>query len=231
MSSTGRRSSRTRPAATRPPAVLIFGESDNDRRAIRELILALCPRLDGYILLRQHPLVLIKDARPQDVPSRAQKIADIVSAESRLRGITCVFVHEDCDAVEPRHEALAEKIEQALAEVGCHAHAVVPAWEIEAWWFLWPQAVTAYQVHWSLPARYKGTRIGLIVNAKEQFRRSTVAGSKVRTPRRYRESDSPLIAQKVRELGIVRSPEAVSASFERFTYLSRAMLCHRSRMR
>jgi len=195
--------------------VLVFGEDENDTKAIRELIVALCPELESRIETRRRPLVLIKDARPEDVPDRARQIADVVAAERRRRNVLCVFAHQDCDDVEPSHEAIGRKIEDALERAGCHVHAVTPAWEIETWWFLWPAAVRAYQSSWKLPTRYFGADVGLIVNAKEELRRAVLAPGD-RRPRRYRESDSPLLAKKVREMGIVRNPEAKSLSYERF---------------
>lgn len=184
-----------------------------------KLITALCPTLQGNVEPRREPLVLIKNASRKVMKDRAQKIAAVVARERRLRNVICVFAHEDCDDVEPTHEAVAEKIERALASAGCEAHAVVPAWEMEAWWFLWPQAVTACQPSWSVPNRYRGTEVGRIVKAKEEFRRVIMPRRSATRARRYRESDSPLIAEKVRELGIVRHPEAVSKSSERFVVL------------
>jgi hypothetical protein len=202
--------------ATRRPLVLIFGEDENDRKALRELMTALRPRLEGYVETRRQPLVLIKNARPSDLRDRAQSIADVVARERLVRNVLCVFAHEDCDAVEPAHEAVAQKIEQALAVAGCAAHAVAPAWEMEAWWFLWPAAVTACNPSWSVPARFRGTVVGRIVEAKEEFQRAPVAHRGSRGARRYRPSDSPLIAEKVRELGIARSPAAISRSYDSF---------------
>jgi hypothetical protein len=210
-----RRRRGEQPRSPQRPIVLVFGEDENDRKAIRELIMALCPNLIGLVETRREPLVLIKNAQRNEIKGRAQRIAHVVGRERRLRNVVCVFAHEDCDDVEPAHEAVAEKIERVMAEAGCEVHAVVPAWEIEAWWFLWPEAVTACHASWSIPARYRGTEVGRIVKAKEEFRREIVSKGAANA-RRYRVSESPIIAKKVRELGIVRRPEAISRSYERF---------------
>ena len=55
----------------RPPLILVFGEDENDTQSIRALIEALRPDLVGKVQCRRQPLVLIKDARPEDVPERA----------------------------------------------------------------------------------------------------------------------------------------------------------------
>jgi hypothetical protein len=206
---------RSSTVAAKQVIVLVFGEDENDREALRELIVALCPELESRIETRHRPLVLLRDASPTEIPDRASQIADAVAADRVRRDVRCVFAHQDCDDVEPSHEAVARRIEEALARAGCPAHAVTPAWEIEAWWFMWPSAVRAYQSSWNIPRRYSGTSVGLIVNAKEEFRRATRAAGKRKT-REYRESDSPPLAKKVREMGLARTPEAKSLSYERF---------------
>src|SRR4051812_13026870 len=64
-----------------PARVLIFGESPNDTGALRELTVALKPSLGGRVDIRKQPLVLIKDAKPEDVPDRASRIRAAVKAE------------------------------------------------------------------------------------------------------------------------------------------------------
>jgi hypothetical protein len=44
--------------------------------------------------------------------------------------------HEDCDAFEPTDEVLQARIEGAMRPHIEPFHAVVPAWELEAWWFI-----------------------------------------------------------------------------------------------
>ncbi|XXY20794.1 hypothetical protein WME88_14300 [Sorangium sp. So ce216] len=153
--------------------------------------------------------MLIKGARPEEVPDRAQRIADAVDAERVRAEVRCVFAHEDCDDVEPAHEKVAEEIESALRAAGCDAHAVAPAWEMEAWWFLWPDAVKAANPSWRSPNDYVGRNVGIIRNAKEELKRRVVPSdvkSGQRGFRGYRESDAPRIAAEVSKLGLANAP-------------------------
>ena len=210
-----------RKTGNRSPLILVFGEDENDRKSIRELIEALRPDLAGKVQLRREPLVLIKNARPEDVPERARRIADTVDIDRATHDVACIFAHEDCDDVEPKHEAVCMKIEAALAKAGCAAHAVVPAWELEAWWFMWPEAVQAVRPKsWRAPDDHLGKRVGLIKDAKEELRRRVVPKDlkpeKRKSFPRYEESDSPAIARQVREKKLARSPGAKSDSYSRF---------------
>ena len=85
---------------------------------------------------------------------------------------------------------------------------------MEAWWWLWPDAIKAVNSKWRKPNR-KNKQVGLIENAKEALRRDLRSKDGAQT-HDYRESDAPLIAAKVRELKIVDQRHARSASFERF---------------
>lgn len=202
-----------------PKRVLIYGESANDTNAIRELIAALDPELGKICAPRRSPIVLIKNARPEDVPERAERIAEAVDIEGATADVRGVFAHEDCDAVEPAHIALGKKIEDALAVAGCEAHAVVPAWEMEAWWFQWPEAVKAVKPSWRLPNDHVGEEVGRIRNAKEELKRCVTRGMDPATRRRvgsYEELHAPEVAAKVRERGEIGRPQARSDSFVRF---------------
>lgn len=205
----------------RAPLILVFGEDENDTKSIRELIEALRPDLAGKVQHRRQPLVLIKDAKPEDVPERARKIAEAVDIERARHDVVCVFAHEDRDDIEPKHEAICVKIESALAQAGCPAHAVVPAWELEAWWFMWPEAVQAVRPKsWRVPDDYLGKRVGMIKDAKEELIRRVVPKDLKPEKRKgfpdYQESDSPAIARHVREKNLARSPGARSDSYSRF---------------
>ncbi|MBF0373022.1 MAG: hypothetical protein HQL39_06345 [Alphaproteobacteria bacterium] len=200
--------------------VLVFGEDDNDREAVCHLARALCPGV--CLAKRRSPLVLTKGRAEAEARKQASRIAAVVRAERIRSEIPLVLAHEDCDAVEPAHEALADRIEGNLSREGIPCVAVTPAFEIEAWWFLWPRAVTAVKSHWRDPGQ-QGREVGLIVDAKEALRHA------LRKPggdRRhdYKESDSPKIAAKVGELELVDQPQARSASFARFATKMRAAL-------
>jgi hypothetical protein len=194
--------------------VLVFGEDDHDRECIRVLLEGLRPDLRRRVQKRRQPLVLIKDANPTDVPDRAKRIALAVSAERNP--VASIFAHEDCDAVEPAHERVAAKIEAALRAAGLEAHAVAPAWEMEAWWFLWPDAVKAAFPSWRAPDDHVGRNVGMIRNAKEELRRRVTPRDARRAFIGYRESDAPAIAAKVVALGLLHTPKATSDSYSRF---------------
>ncbi len=185
----------------------MFGEDDNDRASIKILLEALRPDLAQRIQTRRQPLVLIKNANPAEVPDRAQRIADVVEAERVRNDIGCVFAHEDCDEVEPAHEKVAVKIEQALKAAGCDAHAVAPAWEMEAWWFLFPDAVQKANPSWRKPDDYIGKNVGMIRNAKEELKRRVTPPGAKPDFRDYLESDSPRIASQVSALGLAERPQ------------------------
>jgi hypothetical protein len=202
-----------------PPVVLVFGEDDNDRECIKILIGSLRPDLARRIQARRQPLVLIKGVRPEDVPDNAQRIATVVTAERIKNEVGCVFAHQDCDDFEPAHEQVAAEIESALRAAGCEAHAVAPAWEMEAWWFLWPDAVQAANPSWRKPDDYLGRNVGMIKNAKEELKRCVVPAGEKRGRsgfRGYQESDAPKIAAAVSRLGIADKPGGRSGSYDRF---------------
>ena len=81
--------------------MLVFGEDDHDRECIKILLEGLRPDLARRVKKLRQPLVLIKNAKPSDVPDRAQTIAGVVDAEREAGPVACVFAHEDCDEVEP----------------------------------------------------------------------------------------------------------------------------------
>lgn len=197
--------------------ILVFGEDENDTKTIAELLGALCPEAIGIILPFRRPPILFKDAATRDLPSRVEVIASLIEAERTQWDVICVFAHEDCDDFEPAHDALGQKIESAFAEAGYQVHAVTPAWETEAWLFLWPEAVAAHRAGWRSLDRFRGRDVGRIKDAKEELRRALrPIGKGAGNPREYRESDAPAIAAKVREMGLADSPGGRSASYSRF---------------
>ncbi len=192
---------------------LIFGEDDTDREAIRELVSALRPDVPP-LQKRRAPLVLVRGRGDAEARKVAASIAKVVAAERVRRPVSVVFAHEDADAVEPAHEPLAKRIEGELAAVGVPAVAVVPAWEMEAWWYLWPAAVAAVNRSWR-PLKRSGS-VGSLENAKESLRRDLRPKTGGKSVRDYTESDGPRIAAQVRSLGLVHTLSASSASFVRF---------------
>jgi len=204
--------------------VLVFGESENDTKTIREFIEALCPSVK--VETRRKPIVLIKDARPENVRPQADQIARAIAVDEENGPVRCVFAHKDCDCVEPGHESTAEAIEIALATAlrragvtGCSVHAVVPAWEMENWLLLWPEIVGAHVTSWREPTEYRNRNLGVVENGKEALgaavRPRDAKGKRARS-REYRESDAPGIAREIRQRQLVATPAGTSASYARF---------------
>ncbi len=204
---------------------------DNDTKTIKEFIEALCDDFDGSVEVRRKPLVLIKDARPENVRSQAEQIARVVAAETERGPVICVFAHEDCDALEPAHETVSKLIEESVAGAlrrlgvtGCSVHAVAPAWEMENWLLLWPSILGAHVESWRTPTEYRGRNLGTVTDGKKKLTaavrprsggKSKRGKSKARI-REYKESDAPAIARAIRQKGAIGSPEGTSASYDRF---------------
>lgn len=215
----------------RQAVILVFGESDNDRKAIAALVRALCPGV--YVRVLPRPPMLLKNARPNTVPHLAERLAAAARAAAVRNDVRCVLAHEDADAIEPAHEAVAQRIERALAAAGTPGtvHAVVPAWETESWWFLWPDLVGGCYPSWQRPA--VATPPGQIREAKERLAKAVRPAGMSKHDRArfpdYRESDSIRIAQAVEASGRVDEPTRGSCqSFDRFRE-SVADCCNRPR--
>lgn len=206
--------------AERAAIVLIYGESLHDTKAIRELIEALAPAWERRVQPRREPPVEIKNTNIADLPKRRDRLAAAIAVERSARSVMCVFAHEDCDEVEPAHREVSERIESTLSSVGCPAYAVAPAWELEAWWFQWPEAVRASNPSWRTPDDYLGRNVGKVRNPKERLQRAVMptgmTGAQKANFRSYRESDSPRIARLVRQRGEATTPQAQSDSYEWF---------------
>ncbi|WP_155763002.1 hypothetical protein [Mycobacterium colombiense] len=194
----------------------MFGENENDTKVIAELLVALCPDLEGMVQPRRRPPILMRDCHTGELPDKAQIIARLIDAENQTSEVVCVFAHEDCDNYEPAHSELSERIENSFRQAGYHVHAVTPAWETETWLFQWPAAIAAYRQSWRSIEKFSGKDVGRIANAKEELTRSLRPQGKATKYRDYRESDAPEIAKIVRQLGIAGAPSARSASYDRF---------------
>lgn len=192
--------------------VALFAEDPTDYLAIEQLIVALCPSAAGRVVKRRRPLLLAKGAQAAALQKRAAQLAATVRQIEISDGpVTCVFVHEDADAVTPADARRSAEMRAAAHAADVEICPVVPAWELEAWWFLFPDAVAAAFPSWKkLTPR---ATVDRITDAKEKFRDATTDR---RTRRRYREADGQAIAGKVRALGLARAPMGTCASYTRF---------------
>lgn len=191
------------------PIVLVFGESEHDRGAIKRLVEGLRPDLTGLVEERRQPLVLIKGALPERARSNAEKIAGIAKTEARTRRVVAVLAHEDCDALEPDHVRVAEKLERELSDAGCpNPTAVAPAWETETWWLIFPEAVGKVVQGWREPDDWLGKDVGRVEHAKEKLAKAVQSRPPRKSPpRAYHERDSIAIAQNIVADGLLRSFE------------------------
>jgi len=207
-------SARGKRGKPRRKVILVFGENQNDTDAIKQFILALAPDADVRVDAMRRPPVNLRDAPQQSIPDRVSIIGKLIDAAEVDADVIAVFAHEDCDAVEPSHLVLADRIEAAFHSRGYpFVWAATPAWETEAWLMLWPEAFEKHVPSWR-PLNTSGRSVGLIENAKEFVARS------VELPhghgRGYRESDAPKLAEIVRHEGWIRTPAARSDSFNEF---------------
>lgn len=198
--------------------ILVFGEDENDRKALVELIRGLRPDLhDVRIETRRSPVVHLKQSDlPKTKRSVAEQIAGLTKAQSRLGTVVATIAHQDCDAVEPAHVQQIQHMEDELSRLGVpNPIAAAPAWEMEAWWLLFPTALARVRACWrQLPGG--ANNVGMIVNAKEHLRRALRPQDHRRCPD-YAESDSVAIARRAAELGLVTNvPQGRSASYEAF---------------
>lgn len=192
---------------------LVFGESENDTKALTLILRHIWAETGWVIEARKKPPVLIKDAKISDVPSRVSKIMGIVRAASVDAEVMAVVAHEDCDAVEPAHQSLQEKIEAAFSGEDLQVLPATPAWETETWLMLWPDAFPEVVSSWPVLEKYRNRNVGSIVDAKEELAHAVVAtGSK----RAYRESDAPTVFSIVINKGWLRATRAKSDSWSSF---------------
>lgn len=198
--------------------VVILGEDDNDRKTIKILVAALRPDIPrGSLKPLRKPMALVRNVPPQRLPTQATKAAAVLRAVHVDTPIHAVLMHEDADEVEPAHEALITKIEESFRSLRWPVFAVVPAWEMETWWFLFPDAVQAVRPTWRRPDQYAGRDVGKIRNAKEELRKAVTPPGAKASFQTYSEADSVSIAEKMVELAQLTRPcFARSASWTAF---------------
>ncbi|WP_444947126.1 hypothetical protein [Micromonospora ureilytica] len=190
-----------------PKTVVILGEDDNDRKTIAVLVAALRRDISRSDLkpLRK-PMALVRNVPPSRLPSHADRVSALLRALNVATPIRCVLMHEDADDVEPAHEALISKIEDCYRSLPWPVLPVVPAWEMETWWFLFPEAVRQVRSSWQPPRQYAGRDVGQIRNAKEQLKKALRPAGARPTFQSYVEADSVLIAEKIVSTGQLSPP-------------------------
>jgi hypothetical protein len=194
-------------------AVLVFGESRNDSDSIAELVIAANPSLRGRVRPLPRPTSLTRTAGALAVRRWVDDIATAIRGHQAVQGpVTAVLVHRDADGPDPG-ETVAAALQCQLASLG--GHPVVPVQAMEAWWFLFPDAVEAVRPGvWRncMPRRRRD--VETIDQPKHELIRRT--GARKGAP--YAEADSPAIARKVREQA--QEPLGTSVSYRRLTELA-----------
>lgn len=192
----------------RPGVILIFGENLNDSQSIKELLLASNSALDHrHLKALPKPMSLTREAKSDAVHRWITQLDSAVRAHSASAPVRGIVVHRDADGPDPdgaRYQQLAEQLRPLTG------HAVVPVQAIEAWWFLFPDAVEAVRPSaWRGLVPRRSRDVERISNPKAELCRAT------RTPGapEYAEADSPAVARNVRRLAL--TPNASCPSFER----------------
>ncbi|MGH3834663.1 MAG: hypothetical protein ACRDSF_03005 [Pseudonocardiaceae bacterium] len=194
-------------------AVLVFGESVNDSQSILHLLIGANVSLAGRVRSVRRPVSLTRDAKPNTVRDWVNELRRTVRAFEAVNGrVAAVVVHRDADGHDPNGAVAADLARQLTALDG---HPVVPVQAIEAWWFLFPDAVEAVR-----PRTWKGKlprqprNVELINRPKKALQQATQGRG---TPE-YAESDSPIIAAYIREKSLI--PLCPCRSYDRMVTLA-----------
>ncbi len=205
------------PRPNKQGAVLIFGESVNDSQSILHLLIAANASLAGRVRSLRRPVSLTRDAKPNTVRDWVDELRGTVHAfEANDGRLAAVIVHRDADGHDPGGTVAANLARQLTPLDG---HPVVPVHAIEAWWFLFPDAVEAVR-----PRAWKGKlpRQPRDVELIDQPKKALQQGTKDRCAPEYAESDSPTIAAYIRERSLI--PLCPCKSYDRMVTVARTIV-------
>jgi hypothetical protein len=192
---------------------LIFAESLNDSKSIASLLVAANERLSRRVIPVPRPVSLTRTAGPDAVRDWVGELRRTVTAyKAAGTRIGAVLVHRDADRFDPLGE-----VEQSLGKdlQLVPGNPVVPVRMIEAWWFLFPDAVEAVRPRaWrgKLPRRARD--VERIERPKAELERLTGRSGGPA----YAEADSISIAENVLKLSLVKIGSC--ASYDRFVTLA-----------
>lgn len=197
---------------------LVFGEDDNDRRALVSIVKSLAP--NARVETRHKPMVLSREAEKSGKRrTMAQDISAFVKHSTNKETLATAVLHHDCDAVEPAHVEEANAMRERLRAAGVESIACAhPAWEIETWWMLFPASVQNARGCWR-QIDYSRVNVGSITNAKERLKRDLrPAGAAAQKKcKDYSETDSIKIAEHIRATGaLTKATRGRCASLEAF---------------
>lgn len=109
-------------------------------------------------LVEINDAVRLRDAGPKNLTDRVTTLGKRARARAAREKaeLACVFVHEDFDQTDgDAAVSVHNRVEAALAAEFGSAHYVLSVWEMEAWLFLFPDALTGVASSWKLPAQLK----------------------------------------------------------------------------
>lgn len=209
----------SRRLSARTPVFAMYAEHPHDGRAIRELINGLRPEVNALTRMQilRRPPTLVKSLQEAKRRTRASKVIATLRAVNRTDGLAGVLFHEDADSLEPAHNDVEATYRATYAAAPCEIVVAAPAWELETWWFLFPDAVAAVCAAWVAPRKFSGKDVGRVRQSKEELARCVRPGG--RRPgsfREYREEDGERIARNAVRMGLLDKPDASSASWKRF---------------
>lgn len=190
----------------RLPEILIFAEDPHDSTALKCLADALNPSLSGrcQLVVLRDPVSLTRNALPPTVKSWMSRIADVVKLRSMAAEVTAILVHQDADAPDRDNEP---SLRSALsAAVTIPGHPIVPVQEMEAWWFLYPEALRNVKPRaWRNVKLPSGQNVEAVRNPKEELIRRTRQAS---AKNAYSEADSLAVATEMARM--IRAGDAAS---------------------
>lgn len=202
----------TRLRATKKPVVVLAGEDGNDRAGLRILLEEFCPEMHGR-LVEIKDSVRLREAGHQNLADRVRTLARKARARAVLEQaeLACVFVHEDFDRVDgDEYLTTRNRVQDALTKELGTAHYVLSVWEMEAWLFLFPDALSGVVPSWKVPTQHRNRDTGTFSDPKKILIERVSGGN-----RRYRESDAPSVLAKAVELGCLERPSGHNRSWSR----------------
>lgn len=205
------------PRPNKKGAVLVFGESVNDSQSILHLLIGANESLASRVRSLRRPVSLTRDAKLNAVRDWVDELRRTVQAFEAVNGcVGAVVVHRDADGHDPGGAVAADLAQQLAALNG---HPVVPVQAIEAWWFLFPDAVEAVRPRaWKDKLPRRPRNVELIDRPKKALQQATQG----RRAPEYAESDSPIIAAYIREKSLI--PLCPCKSYDRMLAMARTIV-------
>lgn len=199
--------------------ILVYGEDQNDRVAIRNLLGATLKSPENFdIRPIQSPIILCRGADQRKRRKMSDEIRAAQDALEKRYSQVIVIAHRDCDSVEPAHVDAAKFLEDELKASGVkNPIAATPAWEMETWLMLFPDALKKTRACWR-DWDPSNRNVGMITNAKEFLTRALrPTGACAKACPDYKESDAQIVMQRLKENpSNIDKRSAVSNSFNDF---------------